>query len=69
MAKITSLPDDSASRPQESSRATKQRSIAEVAGDVVSSPAGKTVIREVFRGLFGLLGAKPARRTTRRSRW
>lgn len=54
--------------PQESGP-TKQRTIAEVAGDVVSSPAGKTVIREVFRGLFGLLGAKPPRRTTRRSRW
>jgi DNA helicase HerA-like ATPase len=46
------------------------RTIADIAGDVVSSPTGRTVVREVVRGLFGLLGAKPPRRrTTRRSRW
>jgi DNA helicase HerA-like ATPase len=46
------------------------RSIADVAGEVVSSSVGRTVVREVVRGLFGLLGAKPPRRTTRRrSRW
>jgi DNA double-strand break repair helicase HerA and related ATPase len=58
-----------ASTTPQSSRSTKEKTIGEVAGDVVSSPAGRTVIREVFRGLFGLLGAKPQRRTTRRSRW
>jgi DNA helicase HerA-like ATPase len=47
------------------------RSIGEMAGDVVDSAAGRTIVREVIRGLFGLLGARPprARRTTRRSRW
>jgi uncharacterized protein len=45
------------------------KSVAEMAGAVVSSSVGRTVVREVVRGLFGLLGAKPARRTTRRSRW
>ena len=45
------------------------KTMAEVAGDVVSSSVGRTVVREVVRGLFGLLGAKPPRRTTRRSRW
>jgi uncharacterized protein len=69
MARTTSQPAEAGSKPQGSSRSTKERTIADVAGDVVSSPAGKTVIREVFRGLFGLLGAKPPRRTTRRNRW
>jgi DNA double-strand break repair helicase HerA and related ATPase len=46
------------------------RSIAEMAGAVASSSVGRTVVREVVRGLFGLLGAKPPRQTTRRrSRW
>ena len=44
--------------------------MAEVAGDVVSSSVGRTVVREVVRGLFGLLGAKPPRQSSRRSsRW
>jgi DNA helicase HerA-like ATPase len=46
------------------------KSMAEVAGAVVTSSVGRTVVREVVRGLFGLLGAKPPRQTTRRrSRW
>ena len=45
------------------------RTMAEVAGDVVTSSVGRTVVREVVRGLFGLLGAKPPRTTRRRSRW
>jgi hypothetical protein len=70
IARTIPQPAEAAPQPQGSSRPTKERTIVQVAGDVVSSPAGKTVIREVFRGLFGLLGAKPARRTTtRRSRW
>jgi uncharacterized protein len=51
------------------SRSTGGKTMAEMAGDVVSSSVGRTVVREVVRGLFGLLGVKPARRTTRRSRW
>jgi uncharacterized protein len=45
------------------------KTMSEVAKDAVSSPMGRTIVREVMRGLFGLLGAKPPRRTTRRSRW
>ena len=46
------------------------KTMTEVAGDVVSSPVGRTVLREVVRGIFGLLGAKPpTRRTPRRRRW
>lgn len=46
------------------------KTMAEVAKDAVSSPVGRTVVREVMRGLFGLLGVKPPRRaTTRRRRW
>jgi DNA double-strand break repair helicase HerA and related ATPase len=46
-----------------------EKTMAERAGDVISSPTGKVVVREVMRGLFGLLGVKPPRSTTRRSRW
>jgi len=64
----------SASAPGQSERESSERpgkSIGEMAGDVVDSPTGRTVVREVIRGLFGLLGARPpgARRTTPRSRW
>ena len=51
-------------------RSQPGKTMAEVARDAVSSPVGRTVVREVMRGLFGLLGAKPPRSTsTRRSRW
>jgi uncharacterized protein len=47
--------------------------VAKVAGGAMvgalSSTIGRTIGREVIRGLFGLLGAKPPRSTTRRSRW
>ena len=49
--------------------APADKSMGEMARDAVSSPVGRTVVREVMRGLFGLLGAKPRRTTTRRSRW
>jgi DNA helicase HerA-like ATPase len=45
------------------------KTIAQVAAGVLSSTIARTVGREVVRGIFGLLGAKPARRTTRRTRW
>jgi hypothetical protein len=35
----------------------------------LSNTIGRTVGREVIRGLFGLLGAKPPRTTRRRTRW
>lgn|GEM_PF-5305129 len=51
-------------------RGSGGKSMAEVAGAVVSSSVGRAVVREVVRGLFGLLGAKPPRQSTRRrSRW
>jgi DNA helicase HerA-like ATPase len=48
--------------------------VAKVAGagivGALSSTIGRTIGREVVRGIFGLLGAKPPRSTTRRrSRW
>jgi len=47
--------------------------IGKVAGGAVigalASTIGRTIGREVVRGLFGLLGARPPRSTTRRSRW
>jgi DNA helicase HerA-like ATPase len=47
--------------------------VAKVAGGAMvgalTATIGRTIGREVVRGLFGLLGAKPPRSTTRRSRW
>ena len=49
------------------------RTVAQVVGagviGAMSSTVGRTVGREIVRGLFGLLGAKPPRTTTRRTRW
>jgi DNA helicase HerA-like ATPase len=45
------------------------KTMAQVAAGVLTSTIARTVGREVVRGLFGLLGAKPPSRTTRRSRW
>jgi uncharacterized protein len=51
-------------------RAESPKTVGEMAQDAVSSPVGRTIVREVMRGLFGLLGAKPPRSTsTRRRRW
>jgi DNA helicase HerA-like ATPase len=59
------------SRPEQPK--SKGKTAAQVAGAAVlgalSSSIGRTVGREVIRGIFGLLGAKPPRSTTRRSRW
>jgi DNA helicase HerA-like ATPase len=55
-------PEPTASRPG--------KTLAQVAAGALSSSIARTVGREVVRGIFGLLGAKPPRRTTtRRSRW
>ena len=51
------------------SKSRPGRTIGEVASDAVGSPVGRTVVREVMRGLFGLLGVKPPRSTPRRRRW
>ncbi|HEX5963224.1 MAG TPA: helicase HerA-like domain-containing protein [Gemmatimonadales bacterium] len=62
-------PQEEETVPERSGR-QPGKTMADVARDAVSSPVGRTVVREVMRGLFGLLGAKPPRRTTtRRSRW
>jgi DNA helicase HerA-like ATPase len=68
MARTAPVLQDGNPKPAPS-RSSGGKTMAEMAGDVVSSSVGRTVVREVVRGLFGLLGAKPARRTTRRSRW
>jgi hypothetical protein len=66
----TSAPAGSSQPEQPKS---KGKTAAQVAGAAVlgalSSSIGRTVGREVIRGIFGLLGAKPPRTTTRRSRW
>jgi hypothetical protein len=69
MARMAPQPAEAGQEPSPT-RAQPGKTMAEVARDAVSSPVGRTVVREVMRGLFGLLGAKPPRsRSTRRSRW
>jgi hypothetical protein len=65
MAKTTPQDGPQSTAP---TRRGQDRTMADVAGDVVDSPVGRTVVREVVRGLFGLLGARPPRTTTRRRR-
>jgi hypothetical protein len=66
--------DDRAPTPVRSAGAasTVDR-VAKVAGGAMvgalTATIGRTIGREVVRGLFGLLGAKPPRSTSRRSRW
>jgi DNA helicase HerA-like ATPase len=65
-------PPADADEPRKAGRAG--RTITQVAGGALigalSSTIGRTVGRELIRGVFGMLGAKPPRRTsTRRSRW
>ena len=56
--------------PERSAGSQPGKTVGDMARDAASSPMGRTVVREVMRGLFGLLGAKPPRSTsTRRRRW
>jgi DNA helicase HerA-like ATPase len=70
MAKTSPLTESS---PPEEQPKAKRKTMAQAAGAAVlgalSSSIGRTVGREVIRGIFGMLGAKPPGRTTRRSRW
>ena len=67
-ARMAKTAPQDVAQPSETNRPGQGRTMAEVAGDVVASPVGRTVMREVVRGLFGLLGARPPRSTTRRRR-
>jgi DNA helicase HerA-like ATPase len=65
--------DRAPARPAPSSAGSTAGRVAKVATCAMVGPLtstiGRTIGREVVRGLFGLLGAKPPRSTTRRSRW
>lgn len=59
--------------PEESTppakRAQAGKTVTQVAVGALSTSIARTVGREVVRGIFGLLGAKPPRAARRRSRW
>jgi len=65
------VPGQPAPAPTGGGRAGK--TIAQVAGGALvgalTSSIGRTVGREIIRGVFGLLGAKPPRSGSTRSRW
>jgi len=70
MSRTAPQPAESAEDRSPGSKGRPGKTMAEMAGDAVSSRVGRTVVREVMRGLFGLLGAKPPRSTpARRRRW
>ena len=73
MAK-TEAPAPAAPAPAEQApRGRAGKTVAQAAGGALigalSSTVGRSIGREIIRGVFGLLGAKPPRATTRRSRW
>ena len=62
------VPEPGSTDAPKRSRAAK--TVAQVAVGALSTSIARTVGREVVRGIFGLLGAKPPRTTRRRpSRW
>ena len=60
-------------RAEEGGRSGTAATVAKAAGAAIvgalTTKIGRTVGRELVRGIFGLLGAKPPRTTRRRSRW
>ena len=69
----TQAAEPAPAEPGAASKGRSGRTVAQVAGGALmtalSSSIGRTIAREITRGLFGLLGAKPPRTTRRRSRW
>jgi hypothetical protein len=61
-------PAEPQAAPAEPAQRSRGKTIAQVAAAALSTTIARTVGREVVRGIFGLLGAKPSRQT-RRSRW
>ena len=65
-------PDPQANRPDAEPSRPRSNSAQTMGGKILgslSNQIGRTVGREVIRGIFGLLGAKPPRTTRRRTRW
>lgn len=65
-------PDPQANRPDAEPSRPRSNSVQTMGGKILgslSNQIGRTVGREVIRGIFGLLGAKPPRTTRRRTRW
>ncbi|MDZ7300970.1 MAG: DUF853 domain-containing protein [candidate division KSB1 bacterium] len=63
--KMADLPDD---EPIERRKPEKEEGVLGKVAGVLNSPLGKAIGKEVVRGVFGLLGATPKRRT-RRGLW
>ena len=69
--------DETARKPEKAEAGTgrsgRGANVAKAAGAAIvgalTTKIGRTVGRELVRGIFGLLGAKPPRVTRRRSRW
>jgi DNA helicase HerA-like ATPase len=74
---VTGREDEAARRPEKAVAGTGRSgtgaNVAKAAGAAIvgalTTKIGRTVGRELVRGIFGLLGAKPPRATRRRSRW
>jgi hypothetical protein len=64
--KMIDMPDDEPVAKSKSAPQQEEGMLDKVAG-VINSPLGRQIGREVVRGLFGLLGPTPKRRTRRRT--
>ncbi len=64
--KMVDMPDDEPVAKSKSAPQQEEGMLDKVAG-VINSPLGRQIGREVVRGLFGLLGPTPKRRTRRRT--
>jgi hypothetical protein len=64
--KMVDMPDDELVAKSKAAPQQEEGMLDKVA-DVINSPLGRQIGREVVRGLFGLLGPTPKRRTRRRT--
>jgi hypothetical protein len=62
-------PPPEAAPKSKSTGARVRKTATQAAIGAIGVTIGRTVGREIVRGVLGMLGVKPRRRTTRRTRW
>lgn len=58
-----------APKPEMKKIQPKEEGVGETIKTIANSGAGKTILREVTRGLFGILTGKPARKSSKKTWW
>jgi hypothetical protein len=67
--KMADIPDDAPIEKQQSAAEKKEKGVFDTVVDVIDSPLGRAIGKEVVRGVFGLLGGTPTRRRRRSGLW